>query len=502
MGKKHSRHFLIFNNEDSGFEVSTDKEPTGYTKVEVKKDICKITVYAQNLKVEKGPYIGYLIDASKNPAIVARLGEIDLNESGKGEIVWEEDAKNIAGTGLSADKFNVAAVVREGNRLQAPLVGYYSKEKIKWREKINNRSFVKSESKEADIEDLVEDSGIEVQSDIPERNDDNDIIEDIIEIEEDIDKDKEEAIVDSYSSDFQRDDSDYIEEYSQEGMEFKHYEDEIYFKSNDKLYETLDNNKIEEPSEEVNEEYLYDARDINIEGKNGILYRVLKENKIDINNLSEEGLQRLNKGIEKELKNLVNREVRECKENIIKRISDNDNLEENVETFISTKSELSDDAESFSFNSMPEQSSKIENRKSYAKRFHEILNSYEEFSIKDLKDCRMWKIEDSAKMPQKDSEDYIYYSAILHLKMTYPYINYIKYFRECGHYYFGIKYDRNGEVKYLVYGIEGEKKESKQPYKGMTGFVTHVPFGRTGMWIMHYNPYTGCVMLPRKKSKK
>ena len=149
MSKKYSRYFLIFNEEDKGFEVSSDKQPTGYTKIETKNGKCKITVYAQNLKPDRGPYVCYLVDSSKKTAIVAKLGDIAVDDSGKGEVTWQEDAKNILGTGLAFDKFNVAAVVKEGNRLQVPLAGYLEKEKVQWRDKISTRSFERQEASKA-----------------------------------------------------------------------------------------------------------------------------------------------------------------------------------------------------------------------------------------------------------------------------------------------------------------------------------------------------------------
>ena len=154
MSKKYSRYFLIFNEEDKGFEVSSDKQPTGYTKIETKNGKCKITVYAQNLKPDRGPYVCYLVDSSKKTAIVAKLGEIAVDDSGKGEVTWQEDAKNILGTGLAFDKFNVAAVVKEGNRLQVPLAGYLEKEKVQWRDKISTRSFERQKASKAKEEAL------------------------------------------------------------------------------------------------------------------------------------------------------------------------------------------------------------------------------------------------------------------------------------------------------------------------------------------------------------
>lgn len=139
----------------------------------------------------------------------------------------------------------------------------------------------------------------------------------------------------------------------------------------------------------------------------------------------------------------------------------------------------------------------------YASYFHEILKSFEEVKelTSDMSGCRWWKVKLDMDMKIKDNKYYPYYCVIYHLKMAYPYINYLKYCKNTGYYYFGIKYDKEGEVKYLLYGIEGQKDAKYQPYSGMTGFIKWIKFLNKdgGMWIMTYNPYNGCIMIPKPK---
>jgi hypothetical protein len=144
-------------------------------------------------------------------------------------------------------------------------------------------------------------------------------------------------------------------------------------------------------------------------------------------------------------------------------------------------------------------------KKSHAAMFIEILKNYEEVKeiSPEFKGCRWWKVPQSDELQIKDKDYHPYYCAIHHLKMTYPYLNYIKYFKKFGYFYFGMKFDKSGEIKYFMYGIEGDKNHQEQPYMGMTGFSKWVPLAgkNTGMWIMYYNPYTGCIMVPKKDHK-
>lgn len=620
MSKKYSRYFLIFNEEDKGFEVSSDKQPTGYTKIETKNGKCKITVYAQNLKPDRGPYVCYLIDSSKKTATVAKLGEISVDDSGKGEITWQEDAKNILGTGLAFDKFNVAAVVKEGNRLQVPLAGYLEKEKVQWRDKISARSFVvqeeskteeavlkeedkrenkkdsKKQSKKEDrksekiqsIDDIVdkieEEKALEKELETTgilesaEKVEDSTLrqdaeagnlsenIEDAIGDVEDISdtetrefdniRGEEEDIekAEDYRTQLERNDNDYIERYSEEGLVFEHYERDINLQSADASYaenmtdalskessfndsievpsvnrmERYDSNRLDSEDSREDEEYLCDAKDLKEKldetkvDEKGILSTAMKNANINRNKLCkeiEQDLEKLEKEIYKEIKKFIQGELGKYKDSILKAVcKDHDSCKDHdhkdhshhhhhghhehhgQEGGCSSCGEEHNEHHSH-HHSHHEHHHDEHKKKGYAKALHKILKDFKEENI-GIKGCKFWKVHTESKIPKKDNSLYPYYSAVHHLKMTYPYINYVKYFKEKGHYYFGIQYDKQGEVKYLIYAIEGDKVEKDQPYKGMTGFVSWAPYKQKGIWVMYYNPYTGCVMLPKSKDKK
>ncbi|MCX7884045.1 MAG: hypothetical protein N2448_03325 [Caloramator sp.] len=369
--KKYNRYFIIFQEEDKGFGIALDKQPTGYTKIETRNGKCKITVYVQNLVKDKGPYICCMIDGSKNPAVVARLGEIAVDDTGRGETFWEYKEEDIAGTGMTIDKFMISAVIVEGDKILSPLAGYASKEKIEWREKfqVENKENSIKERKEIKEEELIE-----------------------------------------------------------EARKFREYEEQI-------------KKEVQrENDEEENREDKKDEEDIKEEQRDDII----NEDNVDMEKI-EEGKE--------------------------------------YEEYELTRGD------------------KVKKRKTHAQVFHRILKDFEEAYelCDDLKGYRWWKIPFKEEYETVEDSNYPYYCTIYHPLMAYPYINYIKYIKKIGHYYFGIKYDNNGEVKAIVYGIEGRLAAEDQPYMGMTGFTKWFKMneGEKGLWAMFYNPYTGCIMIPK-----
>ncbi|WP_445009702.1 DUF7922 domain-containing protein [Thermobrachium celere] len=359
--KSYSRYFIILQEDDKGFGIAIDKQPTGYTKIETKNGKCKITVYVQNLVKEKGPYVCYLVDTTKNPLYTARLGEVPVDDTGRGEVWWEYREDNVADTGLNVDKFNVSTIVVEGESASFPLVGYVGKDRTSFKDRFVLKKREVKEVKEA----------VKVKNEVE------------VKVEDEVDE---------------------------EAAKFDKYEEEI-------KKEILGN--IEEPQrEEVKDE--------------------------DLNDYNEAAQVELLRNAD-----------------------------------MSSKS------------------------KNHAMYFHEILKDFEE--VKDIteeySDCRWWKVKLDYDIRLKENKYYPYYCAVYHLKMAYPYINYLKYCKNTGHYYFGIKYDKDGEVKYLLYGIEGDNDIKSQPYSGMTGFVKWIKFKDKGLWIMVYNPYNGCIMIPKPKDK-
>ncbi|KRQ86314.1 hypothetical protein ABG79_01826 [Caloramator mitchellensis] len=328
--RAYTRYFIIFQEDDKGFGIAQDKPPTGYAKIENKNGRSKVTFYVQNLLTEKGPYTACLIDSTKNPPILARLGNINVDETGRGEIWWEYREDDIAETGNHIDRFNVAAILVEGESVVAPLSGQVGKDRSSWKERLNLRARIEETPDELEEEEL-----------------------------------------------------------SEEALKFKEYEERI----------------------------------------------------------------------KDEIKKINNEEV------------------EITETRDGEKE-------------------KYEYKESgYAKVFHKLLKRHEELRLKtEMENTRWWRIP--LERPMMDPKYMPYFCVIYHILLAYPYMNYIMYAKKAGHYYFGLKYDDEGEIEYVIYGIEGENNKKDQPYFGATGFKKWLKIDdKKGMWIMIYNPWTGMVMM-------
>ena len=58
----------------------------------------------------------------------------------------------------------------------------------------------------------------------------------------------------------------------------------------------------------------------------------------------------------------------------------------------------------------------------------------------------------------------------------------------------------DGELKYIVYAIPGDKEKSCQPYGGRTGFVTWTTDKKNGKgyWLMFYDFKNSSIVIPTK----
>lgn len=490
--KSYNRYFIIFQEEDKGYGIAIDKQPTGYTKIETRNGRCKVTVYAQNLVKDRGPYLCCLIDGSKSPAVIAKLGTITVDETGRGETWWEYREDDVAETGIPVDRFNVAAVVVEGDELKAPLAGYIGRDKISWKDKIKPQvNEVKDEVKE-EIKDLKEQEEIEeLDEEARKFKEYEEMIKDQSSKEEydnsqaSEDVNKEEHIKSkpqSYNKDGDFEESRQEEDHSEEddsSEESGQQEDESHEKEdNSKTSRDIDpretdnedNSQIGEADEEDNKEVLNESDEES---------QVLKDDSIETI-----------KDFYDEVRNGDYEDIIADVANINNQFDDID-YREDSSIYDDMENEFSRDGR--------------KKRRRHAPMFHEVLKHFKEVedAVEGMKDVRWWRIPHSDDIPIKENSLYPYFCSVYHLKMTYPYINYIKYYKKPGYYYFGIKYDSNGEVKYIMYGIEGRNSALEQPYMGMTGFTKWYGFkckdkGK-GMWVMYYNPYTGCIMIPKNR---
>jgi hypothetical protein len=118
----------------------------------------------------------------------------------------------------------------------------------------------------------------------------------------------------------------------------------------------------------------------------------------------------------------------------------------------------------------------------------------------DIKKCKWHKVKVKTLDDLCNATNYNKYTIAY-----YPMISYYPYIKKHEHYLLGYKYDNNGKMKYLVYGVPGTKSKSDQPYGGKSGFVTWVPekVGEEkeesfGYWLMFYDFRTSTIVIPMK----
>ena len=110
--KSYSRYFIILQEDEKGYSLDSDKIPSGYAKLEMKNNKCKISYYVQNLRKEKQPYYMILICGKKDVNKIIKLGKLNIDDYGRIDISNEYDMENIADTGISAEKIVGAAIVK------------------------------------------------------------------------------------------------------------------------------------------------------------------------------------------------------------------------------------------------------------------------------------------------------------------------------------------------------------------------------------------------------
>lgn len=143
--KNYSRYFIILQEDEKGYSQASDKMSSGYAKIEIKNDKCKISYYVQNLKKDSMPYYMILICTKKDEKKLINVGELNMDDNGRAEICYEYTSDNIAQTGISIDKISGAAIVKFiEKKLISIMSGYSSTEVPEWR----GYEIVKGDTKE------------------------------------------------------------------------------------------------------------------------------------------------------------------------------------------------------------------------------------------------------------------------------------------------------------------------------------------------------------------
>ncbi|MGH4125983.1 MAG: hypothetical protein ACREV6_24010 [Clostridium sp.] len=153
--KNYSRYFIILQEDEKGYSLDSDKIPSGYAKLEMKNNKCKISYYVQNLRKEKQPYYMILICGKKDVNKIIKLGKLNIDDYGRVDISNEYEMENIGGTGISAEKIVGAAIVKFlDTNVVSIMSGFSTTDKPnEWRN--YKLADVKNENKETRTDDII-----------------------------------------------------------------------------------------------------------------------------------------------------------------------------------------------------------------------------------------------------------------------------------------------------------------------------------------------------------
>ncbi|SHI50864.1 hypothetical protein [Lutispora thermophila] len=133
LGYEYKRYFIILQEEDKGYAMTAGKIPTGYVKIEIKKNKVKIGGFIQNMKSDDKSKYRLNLLAPKEKRILD-IGLFRMDNSGRGEFYAEFDSDNVYNSNIPINEFTGALVVAGSG---VPLVGYSGRDSIPWREWYN-----------------------------------------------------------------------------------------------------------------------------------------------------------------------------------------------------------------------------------------------------------------------------------------------------------------------------------------------------------------------------
>lgn len=160
--KNYSRYFIILQEDEKGFAIASDKPPTGYVKLEVKNNKCKVSYYVQNLKKETTPYFMALVSGKKNGGRIIKVGELNIDGYGRTDVSYEYPIEDIAYVGLNVENVIGAAIVKLPDKNIVPVLsGFLTTDIPKWKEFLMLEGKTRADeevSEEKDIFDKYEEN--------------------------------------------------------------------------------------------------------------------------------------------------------------------------------------------------------------------------------------------------------------------------------------------------------------------------------------------------------
>lgn len=489
------RSFIILQEDEKGHSIANDKPLSGYAKVEVRNDRCKVAFYAQNLKKDYGKCSMMLICNKKDTEVLLDLGTMNITPQGKAEISIEFDANNIGNSGVSYDKVVGASLCKKdtGN-LKSLMCGFLNGEKptSNWKG-YKKLVCVKPEAKVSEVKPMKE------VPTMPKEKKETPVTKKVAPVTE-----KVMPVVEKTAPVTEK------VEKAKVSMDKKTECGCVKSRSKYDEYESyIDNSDIEEGkivAENVSEEEKRES-DTKLEKQE-------KESNSSIEEESrkdEESKQSENEKMER-LEKEEREEVKE-KEETKEREETKEESEEKEETKEERKKENDEYANYKDYErrrysnseegqigkyTYQEEDDDFTLRGTLGEFFETVVDSLEQTRCtNEIRKCKWYKVPVKSFDSMCNIADYNKYTALY-----YPMTNYYPYISKHGHFLVGLKCDKYGNVKYLVYGIKGSKEKGQQPYDGKTGFVTWTSapeLGKDmGYWLMFYDFKNNIVVVPSK----
>lgn len=479
------RNFIILQEDERGYSSSNDKTLSGYSKIEAKGETCKISFYAQNLRHDEDEdYYILAICNKKDAKKIVNLGKFSVSEGGKAEVTKEYSIDNIGGLGIGYDKISGAAIAKMKNEIPIVIMcGFINGEQPSdsWK----NYKVVKA------AHDKGKHKHDEKKKDDKKKDD-----------KKKCDKHREDeardVIVQEVTEVF-KEDLEPIEDYDEEIRE------EI------ELVQEEDGNRSEAENEDVLEEDIIQENNIT-------------EDIIQINTIREDETQESD--IKKEIQANTRRKEVIQGSAIREEVSQEELIQEKViqEEFVQEDEIRKNPFENNNIYNNPFDKSDVNIDESlsrgYAKNkfdeYEETIEDKEEFKIRgsvgeyfealatgfeccrdrydEIKYCKWYKVPVSDLHEMCNMSNYNRYAVTY-----YPMLNYYPYIRQHKYFMLGYKCDKEGNLRYIVYGIPGKRNIDDQPYEGKTGFVTWVSDESrdgSGCWLMFYDFKNSTVVVP------
>lgn len=481
MKRRYRRYFVMLEVEDKSFGTVKNEGPKGYGKIEVKNDQGTLAIYCQNLKTGNNGdrYRWYLINTKKEgePAIV-EVGPMEVDEKGKGEVVWEFNAENVRGSMEEIDNFNVLILAVQNKddkgNLFIPLVGYIDKEKpTAWRYALEKHLYIPS-IKEKEIDPKAASPKPQEEPSIPEKlhehiETDKEYIPIKDDIKEIIDQDIEEQIKENQSMSIK----DEIENKNQPAED--QIEKEIVKETEEKVIEQS-NIFVEE---EIEKEGSQQAEEKVVEQSNVVAEEEIK--KESSKQTEEEAVEQSNMLAEEEIEKESSKQIEEKmveQNNIFVKEENNTLLED-----------------------------EINSEESYGVQMQGYIeNALKDFPkvdpfVNNLEDYIWWQIPYNHQTIYRSYMPFILYVDSVRGPINYYASKMMQTIYLHQHHIFGILYEENNVAKYYAYGIPGRKLSSEQPYEGATGFTYWHPcdpgpqdINSHGYWILFIDPKNGKII--------